>query len=180
RIIEETKYQILDYQNVKYNLEQDKNFGEEVTINIYNKPKFELITFYQGGLQDNKYDGKGLIKDWINNYEYDGYWKEGKKDGNGKLKILNTEVLLQNEFSELVVEYSDDYLSKGKSPESEDYQIKSYEIEFFWDEALKVHKHDRKYFITFDISKLCKIFGSKLIDQLRSIKNSLSNCRKAR
>ncbi|CAD8211277.1 unnamed protein product [Paramecium octaurelia] len=193
RIIEETQHQIIDYQTVKYNIEYDNHFGDKVEIYIYNKSRFKLISFYNGGLEGNKYQGKGLIKDWINNYEYDGYWKQGKKHGQkGTLKILNKEVLLKNEFSELDVEYSDDYLKYGITPNS---QKKSYEIKYYFQEALKVYKYknecngkckgkcngkcNNSYLVWYDCSKLCNILGRKFSDQLRTIKNSLKNCKKA-
>ncbi|CAD8187261.1 unnamed protein product [Paramecium octaurelia] len=182
RVIEETKYQILDYNNVTYNLKQDKYSGKGVEVFIYNKFIFQLTQFYKGDLEDNKYHGEGFIKDWINNYEYEGNWKQGKKDGKqGKLKIINTEVLLQNEFSELSdVIYSDDYLKYGKISESKDQQKKPLKINFYFYETLKVYNCNEKYFMNFDCSKFCKILGSQFADKLRIAKNSLCNCKKAR
>ena len=69
----------------------DKPFEHELIFEDEQKMKLK----YMGQLKDKKYNGRGIL---YSKYTYDGYFKEGKKDGYFRVYHNNSKILIYQGF----------------------------------------------------------------------------------
>ena len=103
---EYTLKQIIEYNGNEeefkiLNEKLDKPFEHELIFEDEQKMKLK----YMGQLKDKKYNGRGIL---YSKYTYDGYFKEGKKDGYFRVYHNNSKILIYQGFFK-----EDKYHGKG-------------------------------------------------------------------